>query len=118
MNYLTAFSYIISHIFLILFFYLFMIHRYSQVATILIYFLLFSVLCILDFSKLILFPDSALCYVVSTILQIIATQTSAFFTARRQNYQTLFIGLSASSYVIAGAVSSAIIKNLNDKNKH
>ncbi len=110
MNYLTAFSYIISHIFLILFFYLFMIHRYSQVATILIYFLLFSVLCILDFSKLILFPDSALCYVVSTILQIIATQTSAFFTARRQNYQTLFIGLSASSYVIAGAVSSAIIK--------
>lgn len=34
----------------------------------------------------------------------------SFFTARRQNYQTLFIGLSASSYVIAGAVSSAIIK--------
>lgn len=110
MNYLTTFSYIISHIFLILFFYLFMIHRYSQVATLLIYFLLFSVLCILDFFKLILFPDSALCYIVSTILQIIATQTSAFFTARRQNYQTLFMGLSASSYVIAGAVSSAIIK--------
>lgn len=114
MNYLTAFSYIISHIFLILFFYLFMIHRYSQAVTLLIYFLLFSVLCTLDFFKLILFPDSALCYIVSTILQIIATQTSAFFTARKQNYQTLFIGLSASSYVIAGALSSAIIKIYTD----
>lgn len=110
MNYLTAFSYIISHIFLISFIYLFMIHRYSRIITLLIYFLLFSVLSILDFFKLILFPDSALCYVVSTILQIIATQTSAFFTAKKKNYQTLFMGLSASSYVIAGTVSTAIIK--------
>lgn len=114
MNYLTALSYILSHIFLILFFYLFMIHRYSKTTTLLIYFLLFSILCTLDFFKLILFPNSALCYIVSTIFQIIATQTLAFFTAKNKNYQTLFVGLSASSYVIAGALSSVIIKIYTD----
>lgn len=110
MNDFTAISYIISHIFLVSFIYLFMIHRYSRSITLLICLLLFSVLGILDCFKLILFPDSALCYIAATIIQIIATQASAFFTARKKSFQALFIGLSASSYVIAGTVSSAVIK--------
>ena len=104
MNYFTALSYTISHIFLTLFIYLFIAPRWSKIIRILTGFSLFLSLHILDAFKFIFFPDSSLCYVVVTILQIIATQSTAFFTARKQNCQALFVGLSASSYVIAGAV--------------
>lgn len=110
MNYFTALSYTISHIFLILFIYLFIAPRWSKIIRILTGFSLFLSLHILDAFKFIFFPDSSLCYVVVTILQIIATQSTAFFTARKQNCQALFVGLSASSYVIAGAVFTSIIK--------
>lgn len=50
----------------------------------------------------------------NNILQIIATQPTAYFTARKQNYQALFVELSASSYVIAGAVFMSIIKICTD----
>lgn len=110
MNSFTTLSYIVSHIFLILYIYLFIVHRYSRLITGLLCLGLFSALSILDLFKLLFFPDSPLCYVLVTVLQIIATQSTAFFTARKKSGQSLFVALSASSYVIAGAVSSAILK--------
>ncbi len=110
MHYFNIISYIISHIFLILFIYLFIVHRYSKIVTILSCLFLFLSLSILDGFKLLLFPDSSLCYVLVTILQIILTQSTAFFNAKTKSSQALFVGLSASSYVIAGAISAAIIK--------
>lgn len=110
MNYFTALSYIISHIFLILFIYLFIVHRYSKMITGAMCFALLLFLSILDGLKLACFPDSSLCYVVTTILQILLTQATPFFISGKRRSQTLFIGLSASSYVIAGAISAAILK--------
>ena len=110
MNSFTTLSYIVSHIFLILYIYLFIVHRYSRLITGLLCLGLFSALSILDLFKLLFYPDSPLCYVLVTVLQIIATQSTAFFTARKKSGQSLFVALSASSYVIAGAVSSAILK--------
>ncbi len=106
----TMLSYAISHVFLMLFIYLFMEHRYPRVITGLI--CVFSVLSlgVLDCLKMILFPGSGLCYVVVTVLQTILTQSAAFFISKGRNGRALFVGLSASSYVIAGAVSAAIIK--------
>lgn len=114
MNYFTALSYTISHIFLILFIYLFIIHRYSKMVTGVICFFLFLLLNILDFFKLLLFPDSDLCYVIVTILQILLTQATPFLISGKKSSQVLFVGLFASSYVIAGAISAAIIKIYTD----
>lgn len=110
MNSFTAASYIISHIFLALFIYLFIIHRYSRAVTGTICFFLFLLLSSLDFFKLILFPDSNLCYVVVTVLQILFTQATPFFISGKKTSQILFVGLSASSYVIAGSIFAAVLK--------
>ena len=110
MNHFTAMSYIISHIFLALFLYLFIIHRYSRIVTGMICFFLFFSLSALDFVKLLLFPDSDPCYVIVTVLQILLTQATPFFISGEKNSRILFIGLSASNYVITGAVFAAILK--------
>lgn len=110
MNHFTAMSYIISHIFLALFIYLFIIHRYSRIVTGMICFFLFFSLSALDFVKLLLFPDSDPCYVIVTVLQILLTQATPFFISGEKNSRILFIGLSASNYVITGAVFAAILK--------
>ncbi len=110
MNYFTAISYTISHIFLLLFMYLLILHRYSKIITGLICLSVFLALNILDGFKLIGFPNSGLCYVVVTILQILITQSTAILISKRRNSQTMFVGLSASSYVIAGSISAAILK--------
>lgn len=109
MNCFTAISFMISNLFLVTFIYLFIVHRYSRRITGGICFFLFLSLCVLDCFKLLLFPDSRLCYVVATILQIILTQSVAFFTSSGKNGQTLFVCLSASSYVIAGTISAIVI---------
>lgn len=114
MNHFTALSYIMSHIFLILFIYLFIIHRFSKIVTAAICFVLFLFLSILDFFKLIFFPGNSLCYIVVTVLQILLTQATPLFISGKKSSQILFVGLSASSYVIAGAISSAILKIYTD----
>lgn len=110
MNHFTALSYIISHIFLTLFIYLFIIHRYSKMITGILCSILFLLLCALDFIKLILFPDSDICYVIVTVSQILAAQAAPFIISGKKSSQILFVGLSASSYVITGAISAAILK--------
>ncbi|MCI8281810.1 MAG: GHKL domain-containing protein [Lachnospiraceae bacterium] len=110
MNYFTAITYVISHIFLMLFIYLFILHRYSRITTILSCLFSFLAISILDGFKLIFFPESRLCYVIVTLLQITLTQSTAIFNSKYKSSQALFVGLSASSYVIAGAISAAIIK--------
>lgn len=110
MQYFTAFAYTISHIFLVLFIYLFILHRYSKITTGLLCLLCFVGLSALDIIKVVLFPESGLCYVIVTVLQIILTQSTSFLNSKYKSSQALFVGLSASSYVIAGAISAAVIK--------
>lgn len=110
MSYFMNISYMISHLFLMLFIYLFIISRYSKMAAILICFFSFFTLDVLDYFKLNIFPGSDLCYVIATITQIIITQSTAIFISQKRNSQVLFVGLSASSYVIGGSVTSSIIQ--------
>lgn len=110
MNYFTNASYGISHVFLMLFMYLFILHRYSHFVTALLCGISFLLLCVMDCFKLILFPKIGICYVIVTIMQIILTQSTAVLISRKRNVQVLFVGLSASSYVIAGSVSSVILQ--------
>ena len=109
MSYFTNISYVLSHLFLILFLYFFIVPRYSKKVTIAICFLSFFTLDITDCLKINFFPNSDLCYVVVTVFQIILTQSTAIFISKKRNVQALFIGLSASSYVIAGSVSAKIL---------
>lgn len=102
-------SYMLSHIFLFTFIYLFNVHKYSKRTTIGICFLSFFLITTLDILKLSLFPDSDLCYVFVTVVQIIITQSTGIIISAYKNSKVLFMGLSASNYVIAGSLASTIL---------
>ena len=109
MDYFRNISYTISHLFLLAFFYLFVQHRFSKRKTIGICFLVFMVLNITDILKMNIFPDSSLCYIVVTIFQIFVTQFTGLFLSSKRNSRVLFIGLSASNYVISGSILSSVL---------
>lgn len=109
MNYFNNLSYMNSHIFLMLFLYLFLTHRYSKAVTRWLCFLSFFLLTVTDFFKLNLFPDSNICYVVVTIFQILVTQLTGLLISAKRDGRALFMGLSSSNYVIVGSISAAIL---------
>ena len=109
MDYFRNISYTICHLFLMLFLYLFLNHRFSKKKTIIICFSSFWILTITDCLKLNIFPQSSLCYFVVTIYQIFVTQFTGIYIAEKRNSKVLFIGLSASNYVIAGSIISSVL---------
>ena len=109
MSYFSDISYMISHIFLMLFIFLFTKHRYSGRKTALICVSAFGALCFFDQLKLLVYPDSVACYFVVTLIQIFITQFTAVFICTRRNSKAFFMGLSSSNYVIAGSVAASIL---------
>ncbi len=109
MDYFSNFSYVISHGFLMIFLYLFITHRYRAFTTQLICFTSFVLLTVTDCIKLNMFPDSDLCYFFVTILQIVLTQSTGILISKKRNVKVLFMGLSASNYVIIGSVLAAVV---------
>ena len=109
MAYFSNVSYMISHLFLMLFLYLFITHRYSKTATRWICFASFMILTVTDCVKLNLYPDSDVCYFFVTIFQITVTQSTGILISKKRNTKVLFMGLSASNYVIIGSVFAAIL---------
>lgn len=106
--YYKNFYYMISHIFLMLFLYLFIAHRYSKRKTAAVCVCTFFTLCITDCIKLNLFPDVEWCYTIVTIFQIFAVQFTGLFISKKRDSKALFVGLSASNYVIVGSVASSV----------
>lgn len=102
-------SYMMSHIFLMLFLYLFNTHRYQKRTTIGICITSFFLITTTDILKLNLFPDSNLCYVLVTIFQILVTQSTGILISAHRSSKALFMGLSASNYVIAGSTIATIL---------
>lgn len=109
MNYFKNISYMISHIFLMVFLYLFISPRYSKRKTAAICFGSFVTLTLSDCLKLNLFPGSDLCYTLVTIVQIFVTQFTGFFISKQRDSKVIFMGLSASNYVIAGSILPSIL---------
>lgn len=99
----------ISHLFLMLFLYLFITHRYSDTITRWICFASFLILTITDCVKLNLYSDNDTCYFLVTIFQIVVTQSTGILISQKRNTKVLFMGLSASNYVIIGSVFAAIL---------
>lgn len=108
MDYFKNISYLISHLFLMLFIYSFVTHRYCERKTIGICFSSFLMLGISDCLKLNLFPDSRICYFAVTLFQIFVTQFTCIFISKTRDAKVLFMGLTASNYVIAGNIASSI----------
>lgn len=102
-------SYTISHIFVVLFMYLFIAHRYSKPKTAAICIGSFLAITIPNVLKLNLFPDSRLCYFLVTVYQIAMTQFTGLFISKNRDSKALFVGLTASNYVIAGSIVAAIL---------
>lgn len=84
MDYFNNLSYMISHIFLMLFIYLFITHRYSNLITKFICFNSFALLTVTDCLKLNVFPDSDLCYFIVTIAQILITQLTGILISKKE----------------------------------
>lgn len=102
-------SYMISHIFLMAFFYLFTVHRFSRKKTVGICVFVLFLLNFSDCFKLNIFPDSGLCYVIVTVFQILIVQFTNIFLSKTRDSRVLFMGLSASNYVIAGSVIASVL---------
>lgn len=100
--------YMISHIFLMLFLYLFVACRFTKRKTAAICFCSFCILCMTDCVKLNLFPDVDLCYTAVTIFQIFVVQFTGLFISKKRDSKALFVGLSASNYVIVGSVAASV----------
>ena len=100
-----------------LFIYLFVTHRYSKGKTIGICFSSFFVLTISDCLKLNMFPDSNICYVVVTILQIFVTQFTGIYISDTRDSRALFMGLTASNYVIAGSLAASILHIYTERDR-
>ncbi len=100
--------YMISHFFLLLFIALFLPHRYSKRKTGILCFSSFLFLSVSDLLKLNVFPDSDICYIVVTVFQILVTQFTAILISKKRDSRVLFMGLSASNYVIAGSIAASI----------
>lgn len=115
MVYFKDVSYMLSHVFFMAYIYLFMIHRYSKGKTIFICFITCSVMNLLDLLKLNLFGGNLWVYFVTTIVQIGIAQMTGFWISKVRNTKTLFIGLSASNYVVIGSISASIIYLCTDR---
>lgn len=109
MDYFKNISYTMCHIFLFLFLYFFVTHRFSKRKTQGICIASFLFLTISDILKLNLFAKSNLCYVVVTLLQIFVTQFTGIYISRTRDSRVIFMSLSASNYVIAGSVAASIL---------
>ncbi len=109
MIYIKNISYMMSHIFFLVFVYLFMVHRYSRKKTLAICFLSFLFTTVMNQLKLILFPGHTLLYFFITIIQIVAAQLTGLLISKKRDSRTLFVGLSASNYVVIGSIIASIL---------
>lgn len=69
---------------------------------------------LMDIFKLNLFGGNPWIYFVTTIVQISIAQLTGFWISKVRNTTTLFIGLSASNYVVIGSISASIIYIFTD----
>ena len=103
-----------SHIFFLVFVYLFTLHRYSRRKTLSLCFLAFLFTTGMGQLKLNLFSDSALFYFFTTIVQIIVVQLTGLLISEKRDSRTLFISLSASNYAIIGSIIAPILYIFTD----
>ncbi len=109
MVYLKDISYTLSHIFFMGFIYLFLTPRFTKKATLAICLVACFVMNLLDLLKLHLFSGDSVVYFFTTLVQIAIAQFTGLFIARKRDSRVLFIGLSASNYVIVGSITASIL---------
>ena len=109
MIYVKNISYMLSHVFFMVFLYLFLIHRYSRRQTIAICVVSCSVMNMLDYFKLDMFSGSKPAYLFTTLVQIAIAQCTGLLIAKKRDSRALFISLSASNYVIVGSITASIL---------
>ncbi len=109
MLFIKDISYMLSHLFFIVFLWVFLAHRYSRLKTFCICLASIILMTVLDVVKLHMFPDSRLCYLIMDLIQIADAQLTGLIISRKRDSQVLFIGLSASNYVIVGSITASIL---------
>lgn len=109
MEFYKNISYMVTQIFLMLFIGLFTVHRFSRWKTVGICAASILLLRVTDIVKLNLFSDSDVVYLTVSVFQIFVVQAAGLFIAEKRNSMVLFIGLTASNYVLAGTIVSSVL---------
>ncbi len=109
MIYVKNLSYMMTHIFFLVFVYLFTVHRYSKKKTLAICCLSFLFTTVMNQLKLNLVTESPLFYFFATIAQITVAQFTGLLISEKRDSRTLFVGLSASNYVVTGSITASIL---------
>lgn len=109
MNYVKNISYMFSHVFFLVFIYLFMVHRYSKRKTVAICVASCLIMNLLDHFKLNMHTGNRYVYFFTTITQIAIAQFTGLLISKKRNSRVLFISLSASNYVIVGSITASIL---------
>lgn len=109
MEFYKNISYMVTQIFFMLFIYLFIVHRFSRWKTVCICAVSVLILSVTDYLKLNLFAGSSGVYLAVTIFQIIVIQFTGLLIAEKRSSMVLFIGLTASNYVLAGTIVSSVL---------
>lgn len=109
MLFIKDISYMLSHLFFMVFLWVFLAHRYSRLKTLCICLVSIVLMTVLDIVKLHMFPDSRLCYLIVDLIQIADAQLTGLIISRKRDSQVLFVGLSASNYVIIGSITASIL---------
>ncbi len=109
MEFYKNISYMTAQAFFMFFIYLFIVHRFSRWKTAGICIVSFLMLSVTDLMKLNLFSDSDGVYLAVTIFQILLIQSTGLLIAEKRNSMVLFIGLTASNYVLAGTIVSSVL---------
>lgn len=109
MVYVKNISYILSHIFFLVFTCLFIPRHYSNRKTFNICLFSCLLMTLMDYFKLHLFSGNSVFYFFTTVTQITITQLTALFLSEKRTVKTLFIGLSASNYVLVGTIFAPIL---------
>lgn len=109
MVYFKDISYMLSHIFFLAYIYLFTAHRYAKKKTIFICTISCLIMPPFDILKLNIFPGNDWVYFIITIVQISIAQLTGLLISKGRNSIKLFIGLSASNYVLIGSIVGSIL---------
>lgn len=104
----TIVSSVISYIFLILFFSLFVNRKYSRLKTVFMCTAAILLMWGMEILKSITFSYSNSFYIAGTIFQIVVTQGTALAISDTRDSKVLFTGLCGSNYVMAGALTGSI----------
>lgn len=98
----------ISMAFLLAFLLLFLPLRYRKAATACLAAACFALTALIDYACIFVWGRQS-CQIFCTLAEIAVVQVTAFILSRERDFRTLFTGITAADYVLAGNVAGTLV---------